>query len=245
MAITKRDKDPTRAERKLKKRKLEEAIPDLPGDVGATDLQDASTPAIEGQENKSKKRKLGKTSIHDVDIQQDGANGTQQRKNKEERKEKRKGKKAPKDNESYGDEILKSIDKASGSDHINEIRSGELESIHGKLERETEVLRDSTALIDEEPPAKKSKKERKAERKATEAAQAAASNNSAPASIEDTPVAVGEEVQSGMSKKNNRNREKKQKGYNSNEASEKAEGKAPRFIVFIGKLHRHFACSYN
>lgn len=238
MTITKKDKDPTRAERKLKKRRLEEAIPDLPGDVGETDLQDVSTQVIE---NSSKKRKLRKSSIHDADFQQDGENKYQQKKNKEEKKEKR----AVKDIESHADEMVKSNDKASDSDQIGELRLGKMESIHGKSEREIKVSGDSTARIDEDPPAKKSKKERKAERKAAEAAQAAASSNSAHPPIEDMPVAGGEGTQPGKSKHNNRNREKKRKGGDNNEASEKAVGKAPRFIVFIGKLDGHFACSGN
>jgi len=232
MTITKKDKDPTRAERKLKKRKLEEAIPNLPGDVGETDLQDVSTQAIE---NSYKKRKFGKSSIHNADFQRDGENKSQQKKNKEEKK----GKRAVKDIESHADEMVKSNDKALDSDQIGELRSEKMESIHGKSEREIEVSGDSTACIDEDPPAKKSKKERKAERKAAEAAQAAHTP------IEDMPVASGEGTQPGKSKHNNRNREKKRKGGDNNEASEKAVGKAPRFIVFIGKLDGHFACSGN
>jgi nucleolar protein 6 len=240
MAITKRDKEPTRAERKSKKRKLQEAIPDLPGDVGATDSQNAPTPVIERRENSSEKRKLGKSSIHDVDFQEDGENELQQEKNQG----KEKGKRALKDSESHADEVVKSNDKASDSDHIGELRSVKMESIRRKLEREIQVSGDSATPIDEDPPAK-SKKERKAERKAAEAAQSAASNNSALPLIEDSAVACGEEAPLRKLKKNIRNREKKRKGGNSNNVSEKAEGKVPRFIVFIGKLYGHFAYPYN
>jgi nucleolar protein 6 len=240
MAITKRDKEPTRAERKSKKRKFQEAIPDLPGDIGATDSQNAPTPVIEGRENSSEKRKLGKSSIHDVDFQEDGENELQQEKNEG----KGKGKRAVKDSESHADEVAKSNDKASNSDHIGELRSVKMESIHRKLEREIEVSGDSATPIDD-PPAKKSKKERKAERKAAEAAQSAASNNSAPSLIEDSAVACGEEAPLGKLNKNIRNRERKRKGGNSNNVSEEAEGKVPRFIVFIGKLYGHFAYPYN
>jgi nucleolar protein 6 len=231
MAITKKDKDPTRAGRKLKKRKLEEAISDLPGDAGTANSQDPSTPTKEGRGKSFKRRKLGESSTHDIDMQQGGENEHQQKKNQEEKA----GKRAVKDNKSHADEIVKSSDKASDSDHIDKLRSGKLGSIHGKLEREIEVTGDSTAPIDEDPPAKKSKNQRKAKRKTAEAAQAAASNKFTSPPTEDTPVASGEAVQSGKSKKNNRNRKKKRKD----------EGKAQRFIVFIGKLDDHFACSFN
>ena len=188
-----------------------------------------------------KKRKLGPSSTHDVEFQQDGENELKQKKNKEKDKEKR----PVKDSRSYANEMVKSTYKASDSDHRGELRSGKLESFHSKLERENEVSGDSTAPMDEDQPAKKSKKERRAERKAAEVAQAAASNNSAPPPIEDSAVASGEGAPPGKSKKNNRNREKKQKGGSSNNVSEKAVDKAPRFIVFIGKLDGHFACSCN
>ena len=241
MAITKRDKEPTRAERKSKKRKFQEAIPDLPGDIGATDSQNAPTPVTEERENSSEKRKLGKSSIHDVDFQEDGENELRQEKNQRNEK----GKRALKDSESHADEVVKSNDKASDSDHIGELRSVKMESIHRKLGREIEVSGDSATPIDEDLPAKKSKKERKAERKAAEAAQSSASNNSAPPLIEDSAVACGEEAPLGKLKRNIRNREKKRKGGNSNNVSEKPEGKVPRFIVFIGKLYGHFAYPYN
>lgn len=238
MAITKTNKDPTRAERKLKKRKLEEAIPDLPGDVGAADSRDPSTSVKKGQRKASKKRKLGECSTHGVDFQQGGEKELQKKKTKE-------GKIAVKDSESHADEIVKTNDKALDSDHIGELRSGKLDSIHDKLERKIEVPGDSATPIDENPPGKKSKKERKAERKAAEAAQAAASDNSASPSIEDSAVKGEERAPSGKSKKNNRNREKKRKRGNINDVSERAEGKTTRFIVFIGKLYGHFACSCN
>jgi nucleolar protein 6 len=237
MALTKKDKDPTRAERKSIKRKLEEAIPDLPGDVHAGDSRDPSTPPKEGRGKSSKKRKLGESSTYDVKFQQDGEKELQQSKNKE----KRKGKRAVKDSELHTDEMVKSNHKASDSDHIGESRSRKMVSINGTLDRKVEVSTHSAAPINEDPPAKKSKKERKAERKA---AEAAASNNSAPPTIEGSSIANGEEAPSGKSKKNSRNR-KKRNGGNGNDVSQKAEGKAPRFIIFIGKLDGHFACSYN
>src|SRR5271170_6496723 len=91
MATTKKDKDPSRAERKLKKRKLEEAIPDLPGDVGATNLQDASIslPTMDDGEHSTKKRKLAKSSNHDVGSLHRGECGTQQKKSKGKKKGKR------------------------------------------------------------------------------------------------------------------------------------------------------------
>ncbi len=229
MATTKRVKDPSRAERKLKKRKIEEAIPDLPGDVGATHLPNALHLAMEGREISTKKRKVVNDSNNDKNFLQDGEYGAQRRK-----KGKEKENRALNESGANIDETVKSDGKPSDSEHINGLRLGKLESHHGSLKSEMENLGDSALPIDEDAPARKSKKERKARRKAAEATQVTASE-SVPPLIEDAPAAVGGEAPSEKSKKNNRNREKKRKGSNMNEVSEKAEGKAPRFIVFIGK----------
>jgi nucleolar protein 6 len=227
MATTKKDKDPSRAERKLKKRKLEEAIPDLPGDVSATDLQDASLslPTMDG-EHSTKKRKLAKSSNHDVGSLHRGEYGIQQKKSKGEKKGKR--------------TLKESMANLDETEHLNGRASGsKLESLHGNLKRDSENLADSALPIDDVPPAKKTKKDRKAERKVAEAARVAARNKSAPPPTEDAPVVGEGETLMGKSKKNNRNREKKRKGINGNGILEKAEGKPSRFIVFIGKLNGH------
>jgi hypothetical protein len=82
MAATKKDKESTRQDRKLKKRKFEDAIPDLPGDICNAELQENSTSA--GETNGSKKRKLVKVTGADLPDESRPAN-----KSKKERKAER------------------------------------------------------------------------------------------------------------------------------------------------------------
>jgi nucleolar protein 6 len=223
MGTTREVKDLSRAERKLKKRKLEQTIADLPGDIGVTDLQDASLLVIADREHGTKKRKLGRTSNHDVKFLHDGESKVQQKKGKE----KKNGMRIWNESEKDLNEKVSSNDKAS------DLRP---ESLHVNKKRRIGEMEDSAPATDEGPSAKRTKKERRAEKKAAKAAQVAVRKEPAPPATEDAPATDEGDTLPKISKKNNRNREKKRKG---TELLGKTLVKAPRFIVFIGKLRSH------
>jgi len=99
---------------------------------------------------------------------------------------------------------------------------------------------------DEENVPRRSKKERKAERRAREAVESNAnatvpSEPSEPAHESKVDAAAATKTRS---KKNNHNREKRGRPVGDQAGtgnSAKAEGKAARFIVFIGNVYTHFA----
>jgi nucleolar protein 6 len=222
MAVPKRGSDQSRAERKAKKRKLEDTIPDLPGD----DQVVAAELASDNDEHLSKKRK--RSSENGL---VEGGDG----------KPKKKEKKRQKDGDST---TLAGGD--NGSDSIpNKTKKGKKEVKHQVSVEESPA--DLVVAVGDTDVPKKSKKERKAERKAREAVEKATRDKDALAG-ESTSIAVdGSKAATIMPadpeekrpKKNNRNREKKRKAA----LEDGAEVKAPRFIAFIGmsipfELHR-------
>jgi nucleolar protein 6 len=215
MGGIKKGSDPSRAERKAKKRKLEDAIPDVPGDN-----EIAEEPQIASRTEKpSKKRKREHEA--DADAEENGlTNGKQGRKEKGAKKSKKRR------NEEGG--------VALNGDIVEEVVS------------EKSGAEADNALESSETP-RKSKKERKAERKAREAAEAAANNaDRAPAvtsnrGSEDTGGPIAPAAKEKKSKKNKQNQEKdgkdtagKKDATNGNK--EKTDGRAARFIVFIGNI---------
>jgi nucleolar protein 6 len=193
--------DASRAERKAKKRALEAAIPDLPGDH-----ENAEDVEVEAEaEKKSKKRK------RDVVVEEDS-----------ESKKARKEKKDKKKRKSEATEVEEELQEEKPA------KKSKKEKKEGKAPDANGDSVPAVASLDgEEEPPRKSKKERKAERKA---AEAAAENKTIPTKA--VPEANGDTIaEEKKSKKNNRNREKKRKGESANGDT---EGKAARFIVFIG-----------
>ncbi|KAM3068149.1 hypothetical protein ACMFMG_011198 [Clarireedia jacksonii] len=181
----------SRAERKAKKRKLENSIPDVP-----EDLETEST----HEEIASVKRKRDShDSVHNSakqDVEQSG------QLEKSDRKAKR--------------TKVHSADAPSSS----------------------MPTRDQEAnLVNDESAPKKSKKERKAERKAREAATAAATTTATP----ETPATTNSSEQEAPDKASGTESAKTNKGNPSVRKKQKVpksnpEGKAARFIVFIGNL---------
>jgi nucleolar protein 6 len=214
MSSAKSGKDSTRAERKAKKRKLENAIPDLPGeDYNATGLQNEVTSTRKGSDRPTKKRK------HEDHTQElISHNDTSE---KAVRRTEVKSKKPR---------------RITSSDELNE----ESNSVDEKTMAGVDAKSGSALLLEIGEPPRKTKKERKAERKIAEAAKAsesagtALSNPVLPPDSQSTPAAGTGQVPTGKSKTNNRNREKQRKSKQNNEPMEKTDGKAPRFIVFIG-----------
>lgn len=219
MGSSKKAHDATRQERKAKKRKLEEAVPDLPGDNDSADIIYATS------EKTDKKRK------RDVEAE-DGLNDEAKERRKRKKEEKRRRK------EETG-EINGEMRKVEGGKKENQSKKDEKEE-PATVEPNVEV--EGVAV---EGP-KKSKKERKAERRTKEAAEAAKNDTSAvqlEAPVEKkTNEASGEEEKKKKSKKNNRNREKKRKGTSTDGASvngnadqaEVKDKKDAKFICFIG-----------
>lgn len=224
MAAMKKDKESTRQDRKLKKRKFEDTIPNLPGDVGSKESQEVSQSAIKGEPKGTKKRKFTKATreatAQDIDTAQNG----EEEWYGDGKRDKRKGSRAVGNRDSYNEATERSTIQTSDADPFGRRSLENLAAINGKSNIQKETLVDEKKI-------KKSKKELLAEGKA---AEAAISNASVLSTIKDIPVLDAEEAQPWKSKKNNRNREKKRKGANGFEAPEKAGGKASRFIVFTG-----------
>lgn len=230
MAIVGKDKDPSRADRKAKKRKAEDAIPDLPGDNN-DEGQSTST------EQPSKKHKR---NIEVAGGKAGGMNGEIPKKGIDEKNEKK----------------IKKVKAGAGRglDFTEGMEGVPLEIKHKKSTRYSAVGVDEETALEKrvvsagDDMPRKSKKERKAERKAKESTAAA---SRAPATVEteatiaevampaSATVADGVAAEPTKSKKNNRNREKNRKNVNLEPVTgaggaAKADKKADRFIVFIG-----------
>jgi nucleolar protein 6 len=255
MGSSKKQPDATRQERKARKRKLEDAVPDLPGD---------NDEAV-SQEKSGKKRKRDRTA----DVEEDEEDGIIGDKEKKERKKekKRRRKEAEEGAVPIEEEVeAKAEKKEKKSKEEKKEKEGavpieeeveakaekkEKKSKKEKKEKESAAVEPVVAAEAEEGP-KKSKKERKAERKAKEAAEATAKGKDAAAVKDskaesetngDSKSAEGDK----KSKKNNRNREKKRKGaassedgvaVNGNGEKDESKGKKDaRFICFIGKFY--------
>ena len=212
--------EPSRADRKSKKRKLEEAIPDLPGDE---DAQKASSIAHKPTTEKPGKKR--KRSNEEGETREDLGFGEKRLKStKKAKKQMQEGviEQAVK----IGDDTTKNPQKSK-----KEVAIGEASAALDEADNTVEAP-------------KKLKKERKAERKVREAANEASNTG------RDGPVDSNEsaEVKTNTSdapasreerrRKNNRNREKKRKVKLENGV----ESKPPRFIAFIGRVvaKQHF-----
>jgi nucleolar protein 6 len=219
MGSSKKPQDATRQERKAKKRKLEDAVPDLPGDVEDVDVE-----------------KAGKKRKRDKDVEAEEINGEDDDREKKERKKEKKRTK-------------KEAEESAGAEVANGDGKGEKKNEKEKKAKSSATIEEPEVEADAEVEAgpKKSKKERKAERKAKEAAEAAKGKDVAPVeeSKSKPEQANGAETEGGKkSKKNNRNREKKRKGSaatdgvavngDAEKAVEEKDKKDARFICFIG-----------
>jgi len=183
MGVSKDTAGLSRAERKSKKRQLEDAIPDLPGDDQGGDE------AIAGEEaeGKSKKRKR---------------NGDEGDVDEEARKAAKKEKKRRK-SEAAAAAAAEGGDGEEGGVEIPAAAKKTKKSKSSKEDEVVEAVEEVQGEVGDEAP-RKSKKERKAERKAKEAAEAEAKPK------EEEAVA-GADEDGKPAKKNNRNREKKRK----------------------------------
>lgn len=238
MGTSKKDKDPSRAERKAKKRKLEDAIPDLPGDISAPEEQN-------GNSKGSKKRRHSEpTEKEDVDkLEEKVAKKVKKEKDRKKEKDKEADEIQALNGDSQaqskgGDDDSKQEKKDKKAKKAKKLKDAEDDATAGGSENDK--LNDGPLPGSDEQP-RKSKKERKAEKKAAEAAQKSEDQGkfkSQAASGEVENVEGESQTDSTKAKKNNRNRDKKRKAAASVE--ETSEGKAARFIVFIGKLHDVF-----
>jgi nucleolar protein 6 len=222
MGVSKKGSDPSRAERKAKKRKLEDTIPDLPGDGEA---QEAITNTTD-DDKLSKRRRIANNDSNAGENRIIDENGK-----KSAMKEKKQREAEEVTGESVDDEDAKKVSKKAKRSKTE----GKAES----LIKESPQGLEQTA--GKEDVSRKSKKERKAERKVREAAKKGAGQDGdvpaedlrpklQPPSTVATVLIAPEEKKP---KKNNRNREKKRKAVL--ETGE--QGKAPRFIAFIGMFH--------
>jgi nucleolar protein 6 len=214
MAGIKKGSDPSRAERKAKRRQLEDAIPDVPGDNELTE-----EPQIASRTEKSSKKRKRE---HQADTEENElTNGKQGRKEKGAKNNKKRR------NEEGG--------VALNGDIVEEV----------VLKKKSGAEADNVLESSETP--RKSKKERKAERKAREAAEAAANNADRVPAVtsntgsEDTGGPIAPTAKGKKAKKNKQNQERNGKDTTgtkdtTNGDKEKTEGRAARFIVFIGNI---------
>ncbi|KAG9243569.1 hypothetical protein BJ878DRAFT_576456 [Calycina marina] len=204
----------SRAERKSKKRALEKAIPDFPGDEKPP--VDEAMDGNEDGEKKGKKRKRDRGE--DVEGDEEGD------------KQARKAAKKKRKSENEGG--LKIAGEKSTVITKAETGEGFMEGVEVNGE-----------AVEGEEALRKSKKERKAERKAKDSAQKEATKNAAHAPATTKTDASGEKTakangtaataENGEEKsrsKNNRNREKRRQAIGGE------TGKENRFICFIGNL---------
>ncbi|TAQ88193.1 hypothetical protein B7494_g3509 [Chlorociboria aeruginascens] len=220
MGHPKKGTEVSRAERKARKRKLEDAIPDVPGDNDVGERQ-----VLSGGPEKSTKKRKRATDAAETDHADDFAKKTSRDRTKEEHTQK-------------GEEGTLTVEEEGETkERKDKKRKKEAESEEPHNESAGQA-RDAELVAEEEAEApRKSKKERKAERKAREVAKTTnpSISETAPDATEDV-----EAEEERKAKKNNRNRDKKRKaaaapaGGNSTDA--KPEGKASRFIVFVGNL---------
>ena len=233
MGTSKNSHDATRQERKAKKRKLEDAVPDLPGDVADTgDSEEVG-------------RKAGKKQKRDTDTGDGVIDEEKQR--KREKKERKKLRKEEAEFPEEGGVPLDVVDE-DGEGVKNEKSKKDKRAKKSAVAEEPVIELETVA---EEAGPKKSKKERKAERRAKEAAEGAAPVEELKESKSEQKVngnaSMNGEAAEGekKSRKNNRNREKKRKGtvppeggaVNGNAEKPTGEGKEKkdaRFICFIG-----------
>lgn len=223
MGISKKGADPSRAERKAKKRKLEDAIPDLPGDNETT--QGLDVPSGKS-EKASKKRK------RDNDGLETATNGAISEKERKAAKEAKKEQKRLKDEEDITAEDVEDAKKVAKKDKKSK-KDAKIDPAN--INTTLEVVESEMITKDESVP-RKSKKERKAERKAKEAAEVASTEAALLTPSEPAPEFNGDAtLEEKKPKRNNRNRERKRKA--SGDEATNGEGTAPRFIVFIGTVH--------
>lgn len=234
MAVPKQRSEPSRADRKAKKRKLEDAIPDLPGDDEpeekvATNISELD---IKNEKKPSKKRK--KTSEYE------DAKKFQETDERSHKSSKR-GRKKNEEEFSpvqIADAVRELVDRAA----VKKGRNGkELENEAANGKGSTVPEAEGNGETEEVP--RKSKKERKAERKAREALDKGPTRDDdgdgndavEKPNVETAGLNDGKDTSANpeeKKRKNNRNREKKRKAA----LEGGAESKAPRFIAFIGRL---------
>jgi nucleolar protein 6 len=215
MGNTSKSNDASRAERKAKKRKLEDAVPDLPGDVDIPTLEETGDKTQSNDEGVKTKKRKGNSTVEDGSVS------------------------VGKDRGQHKATKIKRT-SADGSKRNEQTLGRDVALIDESLQGQPATLEysneDITLPTDEQP--RKSKKERKAERKAKEAAEKAqAQEYPKEQGQEKNPSNEITSAGDKKSKKNNRNREKKRLAKANGE-----EGKEPRFIVFIGK-HQYCSCS--
>jgi nucleolar protein 6 len=229
--------DSTRAERKAKKRKLAELVPDLPGDEGHDgELKNGREDTRESLKKKKKTTNEKESAINE--------RGQSERKNENNRKK------------------IKGLDGDGGTKvgitggHCED-PNGTHKTIQYKDHKRAEIQLDTAKPIAEseenpqdQEPARKSKKERKAEKRAKEAAESTKNQGS---HVLDSLAKANHEVNLDVAatlekknpRKNNRNREKKReaaaaaaaakdKSSTDSQLQKLAVDRPNRFIVFIG-----------
>lgn len=222
----------SRAERKSKKRAIEDTIPDLPGD-------DAEANNSDSEKKSSKKRKRDRDAEpEDTTVSGEGE------------KEKKKAKKEKKEKKAKGEEkdvaAEEEVPEEKASKKSKKEKKAKTEGADVIAEPADVVMGEGEASAEGGEAPKKSKKERKAERRAAELA-AGKEGDSTPKKTK--AVKAEGETKGGAKtetadaekkpRKNNRNREKKRnanlEAVGGGDAAA-AEEKNHRFIVFVGML---------
>lgn len=204
----------SRQERKAKKRKLEEAIPDVPGDLDSHDYE--PNDAVNGDKKKRKRNSIAEAELEGNEVQQTKI-----------KKAKNKKSKTITDTTALGDDSTGNGSKGAAVDA----------AVCADDEAVAALEMDAPRKSKKERKAERKAKEAAEKIAVEEAAQSMAIGNGVVSTQTVPPNRLVEEDASGevkeKAKKNNRNREKKR-------AAKKAgvdgkEAKAARFIVFIGQ----------
>ncbi|RDW77411.1 hypothetical protein BP6252_05464 [Coleophoma cylindrospora] len=209
MGPPKKEAGLSRAERKSKKRKAEDAIPDLPGGEDNGDADEQDTIDIKSEPSKKRKRSGEETeSVAESPFK--------------ERKSAKREKKAKKDKKGDAEATAEPIDVESAP--VESADASEEATTAKKSKKERKAERRAKEL------AEGGKKE---EEKTFEATGESADVAVDAAPTDGKAVTAKADGEQAPKKKNNRNRDKKRKA-----KAEAAEGeqKAARFIVFIGNL---------
>jgi hypothetical protein len=216
----KKGTDASRAERKAKKRKLEDAIPDVPGDNEIPEAREI----VNESEEPPKKRK------RDHDDNDAGESGmTQEKQKKKDKKDKKKNR------------------KSNGQGELTPAAIG-VEELVSKSEAEAENTLESSEVSRKSKKERKAERRAReaAEAAANKDAEVRAETSAAGGSTEAPVAAAAKEKKVKKDKKKQDKKGntavKKQNATNGND--EQSGGKAARFIVFIGK-HIHELITYN
>lgn len=223
----KHSSEASRAERKARKRKLVDAVPNLPGEKDSPTVVYESSSHTEQQSRKRKRENNG-IALEDYMSSDRGSGETGKREGQR--------RKYRKTYEDIQVEIADGLQKPEGRNDVGDNHRDDATN----EDRELQVGRDKANLP-------KSKKQRKTERKARQAAEARAEETVCPTSIVQSSAStpVEQELASRQSKRNRVEKEPSAHTQQGLDGGPELVRKRPRFIAFIGMFMLLFTRSFE